>query len=262
MTAGLDTLLAALDAAPASVAFFLRDDDAGWDDAALFALLEVTGRAGVPIDLAVIPQACSAALAASLCARKDAAPDLIGVHQHGWTHFNHESVERKCEFGSSRSANAQRDDLRTGRERLRAAFGSRLDAIFTPPWNRCSVDTPPLLAELGYSALSRSRGAPPQQALPELPVDVDWCKQRRLAGQPGEDGGRRIAVELANRVAAGGPVGLMLHHAQMNAADLALLDALLRATRRKPQARWMPMRALLCGATSSTPTAATPLPRD
>jgi len=253
MMAGLDTLLDAIDAAPAGVAFFLRDDDAGWDDAALFALLEVTGRAGVPIDLAVIPHACSAALAEALCARKDAAPDLIGVHQHGWTHFNHERIGRKCEFGASRNANEQRDDLYTGRERLRAAFGSRLDAMFTPPWNRCSADTPPLLAELGYSALSRSRGAAPQQSLPELPVDVDWCKQLRLAEKPGDDGGRRIAVELAARVAAGGPVGLMLHHAQMNAADLALLDELFRATRRNPQARWMPMRELIGGATPFPP---------
>ena len=247
----LHTLLAALDAAPAPVAFFLRDDDAGWDDARLFALLDTTQSAGVPIDLAVIPQATSAALAASLYARKTSAPDLIGLHQHGFAHTNHEALERKCEFGRARSIDAQRSDLSAGRERLQGYFGAHLDPFFTPPWNRCSATTPALLAALGFSALSRSRGAEPQQALPELPVDVDWCKQQRVAREHGEaDGSARIATELAQRVTAGGPVGLMLHHAAMDDGDLALLATMLRATTRHPHVCWRPMRALLVAATS------------
>ena len=254
MSAGLHTLLAALDAAPAPVAFFLRDDDAGWDDARLFALLDCTEHAGVPIDLAVIPQATSAALATSLSARKTAAPGLFGLHQHGYAHTNHETLERKCEFGPARSIDAQRSDLSAGRERLLGYFGDQLDPFFTPPWNRCSATTPALLAALGFSALSRSRGAEAQQVLPELSVDVDWCKQQRIAREHGEaDGSARIAAALAQRVATsgpGGPVGLMLHHAEMDAGDLALLAALLRATMRHPQVRWRPIRALLDGATT------------
>lgn len=244
LNAGLCALLAALDAAPAPVPFFLRDDDAGWDDDTLFALLDHTERAGVPIDLAVIPQAASTALATSLCMRASAAPGLIGLHQHGFAHVNHESAGRKCEFGDARLVAAQRNDLRAGRDRLRDLFGVQLDAIFTPPWNRCSVATPALLVELGFGMLSRSRGAPPQQALFELAVDVDWCKQRRLALQQGEDADARIALELAHRVAAGGPVGLMLHHAEMNAHDLALLETLLGATRQHPRTAWRLMRSL------------------
>ena len=244
-TRGWGALLAALDAASAPVPFFLRDDDAGWDDRSLFALLDTTAGAGVPIDLAVIPQATGAALAAALSARMLGAPALLGVHQHGFAHLNHETVQRKCEFGESRSASAQRDDLRAGRDHLRALFGERLDAFFTPPWNRCSAATPVLLAELGFAALSRSRGALVQGALPELPVDVDWCKQRREAAQAGEDGSARVARELARRVSAGGPVGLMLHHAAMDASDLALLRSVLDATRRHPHVRWQAMRELL-----------------
>jgi hypothetical protein len=245
MTRDWQVLIAALDAAPAATPFFLRDDDAGWDDTRLFALLDRTRHAGAPIDLAVIPQATGPALAASLCARADAAPGLIGLHQHGFAHRNHEAIGRKCEFGDSRSAAAQQDDLCSGRERLRQCFGARLDAIFTPPWNRCSAATPPLLAQLGFTALSRSRGAAPQQSLPELPVDVDWCKQRRLAAAQGGCSGPLVAAALARRVATGGPVGLMLHHADMDGNDLALLDELLQATRRHPHVRWMPMRDLL-----------------
>jgi hypothetical protein len=246
MTTALRSLLAALDAAPAPIDFFLRDDDAGWDDTRLFDLLDRTERAGVPIDVAVIPQATSPALAASLCARKAAVPRLIGLHQHGYAHHNHEVQGRKCEFGAARSADAQRADIAAGRERLRERFGCLFDPFFTPPWNRCSAATPALLAELGFTALSRSRGAEPQSALPELPVDVDWCKQQRLAHEHGErDGNARVAAELAQRVGAGGPVGLMLHHAAMTAAELDGLDALLRATASHPNARWRPMRELL-----------------
>ena len=150
-------------------------------------------------------------------------------------------IGRKCEFGGARSVDEQRRDLLGGRDRLREAFGARLDAIFTPPWNRCSAATPALLAELGYAALSRDRTAPAQYALPELPVDVDWCKQQRAAALQGVDAGDRIGFELARRLGTGHPVGLMLHHAAMDARDLALLDALLEASARDPRARWVSM---------------------
>jgi predicted deacetylase len=241
----LTPLIAALDAAPAPVDFFLRDDDAGWDDARLFALLDCTAAACVPIDLAAIPQATTAGLATALCARMQGAPGLIGVHQHGYAHLNHEGQERKCEFGPARSARAQWADLRAGRDCLLQRFGTRLDAFFTPPWNRCSPVTPVLLADLGFSALSRSRGAAPQQALPELSIDVDWCKQRRLAQAEGQDGGARLATELAHAVSRGATVGLMLHHALMDEQDLALLSQLLQATHHHPRVQWQAMRGLL-----------------
>lgn len=244
MPAGLNALRSALNAAPSPVVFFLRDDDAGWDDTRLFSLLDCTERAGVPIDLAVIPQACNNAWAHALCARIDASAGGIGVHQHGFAHANHETVGRKCEFGGARSLDAQRHDLCQGRERLHDCFGARLDPIFTPPWNRCSPATPALLAELGYRALSRDCTAPAQSMLPEWPVAVDWCKQRRRAAQQGDDVLDRIGFELARRIVAGHPIGLMLHHADMDACDLRGLDTLLAASASHPRARWLPMSDL------------------
>ena len=44
MTMWLDPLRAALDDTPRPVDFFFRDDDAGWDDERLFAMLEVVER--------------------------------------------------------------------------------------------------------------------------------------------------------------------------------------------------------------------------
>jgi hypothetical protein len=241
----MNAVLAALDAATAPVDFFVRDDDAGWNDERLAALLNCTELARVPIDLAVIPQATGVGLAAELRARVDAAPGLIGLHQHGHAHTNFETQGRSGEFGPGRELQAQRRDLIAGREHLRALFGARLDGLFTPPWNRCSVQTPAVLAELGYAGLSRDRSAPAQHALPELPVDVDWCKQTRLARERGEDPCRRIGLELARHVRGGATLGLMLHHAQMSDIELEGLQTWLPRWASHPNARWRLMQPLL-----------------
>jgi predicted deacetylase len=241
----MNAVLAALDAATAPVDFFLRDDDAGWNDERLVALLACTEAARVPIDLAVIPQATGAGLAAELRARVDAVPGLIGLHQHGHAHSNFETQGRRCEFGPGRELQAQRRDLIEGREQLRALFGTRLDGLFTPPWNRCSAQTPGLLAELDYTGLSRDRSAPVQHALPELAVDVDWCKQRRLANERGDDAGQSIDAELARHVRSGATLGLMLHHAQMSDIELSWLQTWLPCWASHPNARWRLMQPLL-----------------
>ncbi len=247
MSDHLSPVLRALDARRQPLVFFVRDDDAGWEDDALWALLDCMADTGVPIDLAVIPQATGARLADTLCARIDAAEGRLGVHQHGLAHTNHEVVGRRCEFGPARGAMAQRNDLRQGRARLQTLFGHRLDDIFTPPWNRCASYTPALLAEVGLKALSRDRTAPAQHDLPELRVDVDWCKHRR----PDDDSGAALARALLQAVqdhtGDAAPLGLMLHHAQMCAVDLRLLRTWLGALRQHPQLRCQPMRqALAC----------------
>jgi predicted deacetylase len=243
---GLGALKQALDNACAPVSVFVRDDDAGWGDDALLRLLDLMLEVDMPIDLAAIPLAVSEGLALELMRRQDASPGLIGIHQHGFAHLNHELVGRKSEFGEGRFWSWQRADLTAGRKVLKALFGERLDPIFTPPWNRCSAATPSLLAELGFGALSRSRSAPAQDALHELPVDVDWCRHARQALAVGaEDTAERAAAELAARVEAGGPVGLMLHHAAMDAASLRQLVPLLDSLRAHPNTRCLPMTVIL-----------------
>jgi hypothetical protein len=157
--------------------------------------------------------------------------------------MNHQAEGRNAEFGDALAPAEQRDALQRGRERLQQLFGARLLPIFTPPWNRCAPCTPGLLAELGYAALSRDRGAVSQQALPELPVDVDWSRHHRHAGAAG------VIAALANalraRSADGQPLGLMLHHAAMEPAERALLEHLLHTLAAHPKLRWSSMAALL-----------------
>jgi hypothetical protein len=224
----LTPVAVALDAAPAPVDVFFRDDDAGWDDGRLLELVGRFAAAGVPLDLAVIPEAVTPGLAAELRDRPG-----LGLHQHGLAHANHEPQGRKCEFGPSRPAPQQRADIAAGRERLRELLGEALQPIFTPPWNRCTPDTGHALAELGFRALSREHRAEPL-AVPglfELPVHVDWVRL-----EPAE-----LATRMAAHIAAGGPLGVMLHHEVMEPESMDRTSDLLAVVGRHGRAVARPM---------------------
>jgi hypothetical protein len=221
MTDWLDPVRASLDDRPAPVAFFLRDDDGGWNDEALHALLDTVERGGVPIDIALIPEACDTPLAHSL---RDRDGRTVHLHQHGRAHVNHEPAGRKCEFGPSRPADRQRGDIAAGRRRLFDLVGDRLEPIFTPPWNRCTAATIQSLVDLDFELLSRDVTADTcTGALHELPVTLDWSGRR---GAPA--GAFQWGITIAESIrTAGQPIGLMLHHAAMSEDDRQMLDALL-----------------------------------
>ena len=153
----LDPVRQALDEGPCPV--FFRDDDAGWDDERLWALLDLFDRRALPVDVAVIPAELGPALAAELAVRARAGG--VHLHQHGYAHVNHEPVGRKCEFGPSRPYQAQAADIARGAEILRDAFGDLVEPIFTPPWNRCTAETADALADAGFAVLSRDSTATP-----------------------------------------------------------------------------------------------------
>ena len=204
-------LRTALDEAPAPVEVFFRDDDAGWGDERLLELIARFEATGLPLDLAVIPAELTPRLAETLRERP------VGLHQHGYAHVNHQREGRKCEFGSDRSRAQQQDDIARGRERLRELLGDRLDPFFTPPWNRCTRDTGEALVALGFAGLSREHRAEPLGLLPEVSVHLDVA---RLTPE-------ELDARFAAHVRAGGPVGVMFHHAVMEDADLGRAAALL-----------------------------------
>ena len=240
-TAPHNSLALALDGMSSPVRFFVRDDDAGWADERLLALLAVMADVGVPVDLAAIPDAVTPALARELLLRQRG--QALGIHQHGCRHTNHEFAERKCEFGAARSVHQQQADLVHGRKVLQALFPVGLDPLFTPPWNRVGADTPAILAALGFTALSRDITAPAQLALPEISVHTDWSKLWRLA--QGQVAAESLALDLARHVREGACIGLMLHHAEMSDAELEALRALLTTFGRHPMARWILMHQVM-----------------
>jgi hypothetical protein len=225
MAGWLAPLEAALGDAVRPVDFFFRDDDAGWADDRLFALMDRFATVGVPLDVAVIPAELHGDLVTELTARA-AVAGLVGYHQHGWCHVNHESEGRKYEFGPSRSPQLQRADLAHGRVVMAEAFGPDCGAVFVPPWNRCTDVTARLLVELGFTVLSRDVTAAPLDVpgLLECPVAVDWWARRRGVRVDSAGRGALLAVAAGQQPA----VGVMLHHEVMADGDLAELDELLR----------------------------------
>jgi len=242
MSAWLRPLRAALDAAPEPVTIFFRDDDAGWADDRLAALLDRFAGHGTPIDLAAIPADMTQPLADALVARADAG-EPVGIHQHGYTHTNHQVEGRKCEFGPARSAAQQLADIADGQRILRELLGPALQPMFTPPWNRCTEDTGESLVDLGIEALSRDRTAPPLglEGLRELPVQVDWFAKRK--GVP--LGLEAVGEQLAARAAEPAPLGVMLHHAEMDTEDMTAMEELLDLVSAHARTRCLSMAAVL-----------------
>ncbi len=219
----LDPLCQTLDEASTPLNFFFRNDDVGWQDQRLYQLLDIFAEQGIHIDLAVIPQALHHSLALELLARRSTG--LLGLHQHGYCHTNHESTGRKYEFGPSRSQTQQREDLTAGRARLQNLLGPVLDSIFTPPWNRCSQDTVDSLKALGFQLLSRDMTAASLRlnGLQELAVNVDWSRQRKGVPITLQERGQFIAATAQKSE----PVGVMLHHAVMDVEQHRALKQML-----------------------------------
>ncbi len=254
MTGWLSPARQALDSAPEPVVLFCRDDDAGWADDRLLALLEVFARYAVPLDLAVIPIALGTDLARVLRVRAEGDPTRVGLHQHGFAHFNHEPDGRKCEFGRRRSAAEQRRDIERGQRRLAELLGPVVQPMFTPPWNRCAPATGRCLLDLAFQVLSRDSTATPLgiPGLGELPVRFDWFARHQGRRLGPMERGRALAAAMLRP----GPVGLMFHHAVMDAEEreetVALLDLLAGHPNARCESMWsLAQRSALVPARSN-----------
>ena len=235
MTAWLDPLREALDESNTFIDFFFRDDDIGWATGEFRALLACFRRYSVPLDLAAIPNVLTSELADEICTLHAQSPALLGVHQHGFSHTNHEVSGRKCEFGAARVYEDQYRDIKRGKIRLEALLGSVLDPIFTPPWNRCTETTAACLRELGFRVLSRDATATSfgLSDLKELPISIDWFAKKK---------GERLSFHSLGRVIAKTvkqtqQVGIMLHHELMNSGERDHLNDLLFLLSTHRQAR-------------------------
>jgi peptidoglycan/xylan/chitin deacetylase (PgdA/CDA1 family) len=224
----LDEVRAALDERDGPLTLFFRDDDAGWRTDRLRALLDLFAEFALPVDLAVIPSALGRALADELAARP------VGLHQHGFAHLNHEPNGRKFEFGPSRPPEQQVQDIEAGARRLETLLGDRVDPIFTPPWNRCTADTGHALVALGFQVLSREARAEPLgiDGLAEIPISVDWVKADAVD-------------RLARAIDRGDRIGVMFHHAEMDAGELARADELLALLARDNRVSAAPLASAL-----------------
>jgi hypothetical protein len=172
----------------------------------------------------------------------------LRIHQHGYAHVNHEPIGKKCEFGPARDYLSQRSDIEKGRDRLAELLGAAPDPIFTPPWNRCTAGTARCLAELGFQVLSRDSHAEPFEisGLFEMPIAVDWFAHRKKVRLDRMELGRLLAAKLESEAS----VGIMLHHAVMDADEMRALAQLLSLLARHSNANCQTMQSLAAAHTN------------
>ena len=221
------------------VTVFFRDDDGGWANERLEALCDRFVACGTALDLAVIPGALDTDAEFALRRNLRRHGDLLHLHQHGYTHTNHQHSGRKCEFGNDRDLQAQRRDIVKGRSRLQEMFGDWVEPIFTPPWNRCTSSTCAALAGLNFAGISRVAGSSEIDChgLVDVSIAVDWQKSRagvRLS--------RPDFFQYANRrFAEHDVVGVMLHHELMDDEELAFFTAFLEALQKSSNVEFRSM---------------------
>jgi len=204
---------------------FFRADDIGISSRSFSELIESFKKHAMPLCLATVPAWLTEKRLTDLRKVTGAGSSQWCWHQHGYTHRNFETSGKKQEFGPSREPVELTRSLKQGRDRLARLLGPEFLPVFTPPWNRCSGSTLQALAELGFKAVSRSRGARPETvaALPEFQVNVDIHTRKEQSPLPAF---ANLLTEIEEGLASG-RCGIMIHHQRMNRRALHLLDILL-----------------------------------
>ncbi|MFO0646036.1 MAG: polysaccharide deacetylase family protein [Polyangiales bacterium] len=208
----------------------IRVDDVGDDDAATDALLSALRDAGIPASCQVVPAWLTPSTARGLGRRRDRAPELVELAQHGFSHANHAPAGgRKHEFGEGRSIEDQRRDLLAGRRRLEALLGDAFTPGFCPPHDRLTHDTLRVLRAEAYLFVA---GGP--RTFEEMPVP-DGLFTAVFGVDASERGPtgrlcRPASAVLGQLKAARGPLaGIVLHAREMNdVARSALVRGLAR----------------------------------
>jgi len=223
---------------------FLRDDDADDDLETLRHLFDVTLASAVPLNLAVIPDALTEAGIRLLDNHKHLHPTLVELHQHGWSHLNHEKEGRKCEFGVSRTFDQQLEDISKGKALLEERFKDKFYPVFTPPWNRCTDDTLKALDRLGFKVFSKDKGKERATgfSFQEISTTLDLY---RWKGNPTMKSPEEIVEQLVQQMEGDDPIGLLLHHKVMGQEEFKLLDQLLCVLRTSANVKFHTFQSLL-----------------
>jgi hypothetical protein len=209
--------------------FWWRDDDAGAVLPGARRLLGMSFSSGVPLCLAVVPEAAEPELFTLL-------HEGVSVLQHGTDHRNRAALgEKKTEYPAAESVERALARVSDGLGRLRALAGARLCPVLVPPWNRIREDLLDKLPAIGIRGLSMYGPRPsaePAPGLRQVNTHVDivaWREGKRFIGED-------EAIGLAVKSLAGEePVGLLTHHAVHDDSAWAFLERLFKT----PGVRWL-----------------------
>lgn len=226
-----------------TVLIYFRADDIAVPGAKFFRMMELFSNYRIPLSLAVVPAWLTAQRWNALRSSGQGLSSLWCWHQHGWRHINHEYAGRSQEFGPARLQTDIKDDLLKGKCRLENIIGDNSYPVFTPPWNRCNLQTLNLVKDCGFLAVSRNCGAlpPAPRILPDFCVDVDLHTRKGI--DPATEW-NRLFVELTEYLSSG-RCGIMLHHRKMNAAAFDFLEILLKIFKRHNRIRLLNFKDLV-----------------
>jgi hypothetical protein len=212
---------------------FFRADDIGIPSQRFSQLIGCFQKNRLPLCLATVPAWTTEPRFSELLRITGENDSQLCWHQHGRVHRNFENTGKKQEFGPARTKQEIYNNLTKGKKRLEEILGKRFHPVFTPPWNRCSASTLLALADLGFIAVSRSRGAHPDApiSLPDFQVNVDLHTRKELSPHLAFE---NLLTEIEKGLASG-QCGIMIHHQRMNRAALEMLDLLLGLIKRNKQ---------------------------
>ncbi len=225
-----------------TVLIYFRADDIAAPGAKFFRMMELFSNYRIPLSLAVVPAWLTAQRWNTLRSPGQGFSSLWCWHQHGWRHINHEYAGRSQEFGPARLRADIKEDLLKGKCRLGNILGDNFYPVFTPPWNRCNLQTLKLVKDCGFFAVSRNCGAlpPAPHTLPDFCVDLDLHTRRVI--DPATEWSRLFA-ELTEYLSSG-RCGIMIHHRKMNTAAFDFLEILLKILKRHKRIRLLNFKNL------------------
>lgn len=223
---------------------FFRDDDVDIEEDTLTHLLDLFLSRGVPINLEIIPKNLTDSAIKLLYQYKRSCGSILELNQHGWQHLNHERVGKKCEFGISRGFDEQLEDISRGKSMLEETFDQAFYPVFTPPWNRCTVDTFRVLDQLGFRALSKDTGKQSVKgySFREISTTLDIFKWKGGAALKPPD---EILEDLISQIGVLPAIGILLHHKIMDTDGFSFLGAMIDELNQYPIVQFKTFQCLL-----------------
>ncbi len=219
------------------VNLFFRADDIGVPSKNYTRMMDLFLKYRTPLCLAVVPAWMTRPRWQSMQPYVKEGGDLFCWHMHGFQHKNYQVHGKKQEFGAHRNVFNIKTDLIRGHERLGQILGRHLTRVFTPPWNRCTLDTMHYLKQMNYTAVSRSCGAAPPapEGLQDFCVHVDLHTRK---DKTAKQGWQTLLQEFSNGLGSG-RCGIMIHHMRMNAQAFIFLEFLLDLLSNSPKINLM-----------------------
>jgi hypothetical protein len=208
------------------IIIFFRADDIGVPSNNYSRMMELFLKYKASLCLAVVPSWLTKLRWKTMGYFAQQGKNLFCWHMHGYRHTNHETQGKKFEFGQSRSSKELFNDLLKGYQRLESIMDKSLTPIFTPPWNRCSLETMQVLQKIGIRGISRSYGVKPlpPKGFKDFPIHVDLHTRKE---EDARLGWQNLLKEL-DQAFEYKTCGIMIHHMRMNNQAFIFLEFLLK----------------------------------